>query len=341
MGIRVLVPDVNRSDMDFTVRDGAITFGLSAIRNVGEGVVEKILEARHQDGLFESFQDFVNRVDASALNKRTIESLIKAGAFDSVAPVRRGLLLVYEQILDAALNRRRNEDMGQYSLFGAESGGEETERIAIPELSWDKRTRLAFEKEMLGLYVSDHPLFGVEHALRQAVTTSIPALAEQSDGSSATIGGLVGSITRRFTRKGDPMLFFQVEDLEGSVEVVAFPKVVMETGAMIREDAIVIITGRVDNRGDEVKVIAQAVREPELRGDAAVRLEVPATLLSPHMVERLKEILVNHPGTAPVYLHMTSAAGHKVWKLSDEHRVEPRSALYAELRELLGQKAVV
>jgi len=341
MGIRVLVPDVNRSDMDFTVRDGAITFGLSAIRNVGEGVVEKILEARHQDGLFESFQDFVNRVDASALNKRTIESLIKAGAFDSVAPVRRGLLLVYEQILDAALNRRRNEDMGQYSLFGAESGGEETERIAIPELSWDKRTRLAFEKEMLGLYVSDHPLFGVEHALRQAVTTSIPALAEQSDGSSATIGGLVGSITRRFTRKGDPMLFFQVEDLEGSVEVVAFPKVVMETGAMIREDAIVIITGRVDNRGDEVKVIAQAVREPELRGDAAVRLEVPATLLSPNMVERLKEILVNHPGTAPVYLHMTSAAGHKVWKLSDEHRVEPRSALYAELRELLGQKAVV
>ena len=156
-----------------------------------------------------------------------------------------------------------------------------------------------------------------------------------------TIGGLVGSITRRFTRKGDPMLFFHLEDLEGSVEVVAFPKVVMQTGAMIREDAIVIITGRADNRGDDVKVIAQEVREPELRSESAVRLEVPATLLSPNMVERLKEILVNHPGTAPVYLHMTSATGHKVWKLSNEHCVEPRSALYAELRELLGQKAVV
>lgn len=341
MSIKVLVPDVNRSDMDFSVRDGAITFGLSAIRNVGEGAVEKILEARRRDGAFESFQDFVNRVDPSVLNKRTIESLVKAGAFDSVVPARRGLLLVFEQVLDNTLNRRRNEEMGQYSLFGPENGGDHTEQVIIPDLTWDKRTRLAFEKEMLGLYVSDHPLFGVEHALRRAVTTSIPALVEQPDGSTVTVGGLVGSITRRFTRKGDPMLFFQLEDLEGTVEVVAFPKVVMQTGPMIREDAIVIITGRVDNRGDDVKVIAQEVREPELRSDASVRLEVPATLLSPNLVERLKEILVNHPGSAPVYLHMTSAEGHKVWKLSDEHRVEPRTALYAELRELLGQKAVV
>jgi DNA polymerase-3 subunit alpha len=341
MGIKVMVPDVNRSDMDFNVRDGAITFGLSAIRNVGEGVVEKILEERTAEGVFESFQDFVNRVDPSALNKRTVESLIKAGAFDSVAPTRRGLLLVFEQILETTLSRRRNEDMGQFSLFGAADGVGETELVAIPDLSWDKRTRLSFEKEMLGLYVSDHPLFGVEHALRQAVTAGISSLPEQADGSTVTIGGLVGSITRRFTRKGDPMLFFQVEDLEGSVEVVGFPKVVMETGPMIREDAIVIITGRVDNRGDEVKIIAQEVREPELSSETAVRLEVPATQLSPNMVERLKEILVNHPGTAPVYLHMTSGSGHKVWKLSDEHRVEPRTALYAELRELLGQKAIV
>ena len=340
-GIKVLVPDVNKSDMDFTVRDGAITFGLSAIRNVGEGVVEKIIEARRDGGPYASFQDFVNRVDPSALNKRTIESLIKAGAFDSLVPARRGLLLVYEQILDATLSRRRNEDMGQYSLFGSGNGSADTEHIEIPDLTWDKRTRLAFEKEMLGLYVSDHPLFGVEHALRQAVTTGIATLSDQTDGSTVTIGGLVGSITRRFTRKGDPMLFFHIEDLEGSVEVVAFPKVVMATGAMIREDAIVIITGRVDHRGDDVKIVAQEVREPELRSDSAVRLEVPATLLSPNLVERLKEILVNHPGTAPVYLHMTSETGHKVWKLSNEHRVEPRSALYAELRELLGQKAVV
>jgi DNA polymerase-3 subunit alpha len=251
------------------------------------------------------------------------------------------LLLVFEQVLDAALSRRRNEDMGQYSLFESDVGGDHGEHVDIPVLTWDKRTRLAFEKEMLGLYVSDHPLFGVEHALRQVVTSTIPDLAEQTDGSIVTVGGLVGSITRRFTRKGDPMLFFQIEDLEGSVEVVAFPKVVMETGPMIREDAIVIVTGRVDNRGDDVKVVAQEVAEPELRSDTAVRLEVPATLLSPNMVERLKEILVNHPGTAPVYLHMTSEIGHKVWKLSDEHRVEPRTALYAELRELLGQRAVV
>jgi DNA polymerase-3 subunit alpha len=341
MGIKVMVPDVNKSDMDFNVREGSITFGLSAIRNVGEGVVEKILAEREETGTFESFQDFVNRVDPAALNKRTVESLIKAGAFDSIAPTRRGLLLVFEQILDTTLSRRRNEDMGQFSLFGPENGGGDAEHVAIPDLSWDKRTRLGFEKEMLGLYVSDHPLFGVEHALRQAVTAGIASLSEQADGSTVTIGGLVGSITRRFTRKGDPMLFFQIEDLEGSVEVIAFPKVVMESGPMVREDAIVIITGRVDNRGDEVKVIAQEVREPQLRSETTVRLEVPATQMSPNLVERLKEILANHPGTAPVHLHMRSDSGHKVWKLSDEHRVEPRTALYAELRELLGQKAVV
>ncbi len=341
MGVKVLVPDVNLSDMDFTVRDGAVMFGLSAVRNVGEGVVERIIEARREGGPFASFQDFVDRVDVAVLNKRTIESLIKAGAFDSFVSFRRGLMLVYEQIMEATLTRRRNEEMGQYSLFGSGGGEPDTEQTAIPDLSWDKRVRLGFEKEMLGLYISDHPLLGVEHALRRAVTTTIPSLWDESDGATVTIGGLVGPITRRFTRNGEPMLFFQLEDLEGTVEVVAFPRVVSQTGPAIREDAIVVVVGRVDHRGDDVKVIASQVEEPELRSDSAVRLEVPATLLSPEMVERLKEILVNHPGTAPVYLHMTSDAGHKVWKLSDEHRVEPRSALYAELRELFGQKAVI
>ncbi|HEY7822286.1 MAG TPA: DNA polymerase III subunit alpha, partial [Acidimicrobiia bacterium] len=156
MGIEVLVPDVNESESDFTVRDGRIRFGLSAVRNVGEGVVEKIAEAR-EDGPFESFLDFVDRVDISALNRRTVESLIKAGAFDAMGHSRKGLTLMHELILDTTLERRRNEEMGQYSLFaGEETGGEEKD-FEIPSEEWAQKTKLAFEKEMLGLYVSDHP----------------------------------------------------------------------------------------------------------------------------------------------------------------------------------------
>ncbi|GBD84698.1 DNA polymerase III subunit alpha [bacterium BMS3Abin02] len=339
-GIEVLVPDVNRSELDFVVRDGRIVFGMSAIRNVGEGVVERILAARREAGPFKDFQDFVDRVDLSALNKRTIESLIKAGAFDSFNVTRRGLMLSFEQILDATLTRRRNEEMGQFSLFGGESGPGDMEPVSIPSVEWDKRVRLSFEKEMLGLFISDHPLLGVEHLLGRFVTCTIPELWEMDDTTSVTVGGLVGSINRRFTRKGEPMVFFELEDLEGSVEVVAFPKAVMAAGPMIREDAVLVVSGHLDHRGDDIKVIAREVIEPELRSDQSVRLKVPAVQLSPDLVSRLQEILANHPGPAPVYIEMTSDGGSKVWKLSDEYRVEPRSALYAELRELLGSRAV-
>jgi DNA polymerase-3 subunit alpha len=340
MGIKVLVPDVNESDSDFTVRDGRIRFGLSAVRNVGEAVVEKIVEAR-SDQPFESFQDFVDRVDVSALNKRTVESLIKAGAFDWMAHPRKGLTLVYEQILDATLERRRNEDMGQFSLFAGDSEAVSQGSIDIPDLVWPQKIRLAFEKEMLGLYVSDHPLLSVGQALAAATTTTISQLEELTDRANVTVGGLVAGITRRWTRNGDPMIFFQLEDLEGSVEVVAFPRTVKDHGHVVVEDAVVIVSGYLDHRGDEVKVMAREIKELEIRDDSTVRLKTPAATLTPELVARLKTILSQHPGAAPVYLNMTSEQGVKVLKLSDAHRVEPRTALFAELKELLGPSAIL
>ncbi|MEN6311114.1 MAG: DNA polymerase III subunit alpha, partial [Acidobacteriota bacterium] len=170
MGLRVAVPDVNRSESDFVARGGVVLFGLSAVRNVGEGVVDLITRERVRNGPFADFVDFVRRVDMMVLNKRTVESLIKAGAFDTTGAPRKGLLLVAEQVIDAAVTRRRAEDMGQYSLFGAEDTSLQTESVAVPETEWDKAALLSFEKEMLGLYVSDHPLFGVEAALRAAAT---------------------------------------------------------------------------------------------------------------------------------------------------------------------------
>ncbi len=340
MGIQVLVPDVNESDTDFTVRDGRIRFGLSAVRNVGEGVVEKIVEAR-ADAPFESFQDFIDRVDVSALNKRTVESLIKAGAFDAMGEPRKGLTVVFEQILDATVERRRNEDMGQFSLFAGDTEAVAESRIEIPDLEWPQKIRLAFEKEMLGLYVSDHPLLSVGPSLGAATTTSISQLGEMADKTNVTVGGLVASITRRWTRNGDPMLFFNLEDLEGSVEVVAFPRTVNDYGQAVIEDAVVVVSGYLDQRGDEVKVMAREIKELEVRDDDTVRLRAPAANLTPELVSRLKSVLSNHPGSAPVFLNMTSEQGMKVLKLSDAHRVEPRSALFAELKELLGPSAIL
>ncbi|MBT8208330.1 MAG: DNA polymerase III subunit alpha [Acidimicrobiia bacterium] len=340
MSLRVEVPDVNRSESDFVVRDGLILFGLSAVRNVGEAVVEQIVEAR-QDGPFTSFTDFVNRVDINVLNKRTIESLIKAGAFESVGHSRKGLMLVFEQILDAVVSRRRNEEMGQFSLFGGDDSAVAESPIEISSDEWSKKIKLGFEKEMLGLYISDHPLFGAERALARLCSSDVPGLWDFEDKAKATVGGIVGSVSTRYTKGGDPMYFFELEDLKGRVEVVCFPRTVAEYGPMIREDAVVVITGRVDHRGDDIKLIAQEVREPELSDEGTVRLRIPASRLSRNMVDRLRAVLTNHPGAAPVYLHMTGESAEKVVRLGDDHRVEPRSALYAELRELFGHAAVM
>ncbi|HJQ76828.1 MAG TPA: DNA polymerase III subunit alpha [Acidimicrobiia bacterium] len=341
MGIEVMVPDVDESESDFTVHDGRIRFGLSAIRNVGEGVVEKIAEARAEGGPFQSFLDFVDRVDVSVLNKRTVESLIKAGAFDALGETRKGLTLMHELILDTTLERRRNEEMGQYSLFAGEADTGETGSFDIPKGEWGQKVKLAFEKEMLGLYVSDHPLLTVGAALAASTTTTIPDLPEMSDRAPVTIGGIVASITRRWTKNGDPMLFFQLEDLEASVEVIVFPKTVHDFGPLVVEDAVLVVSGNLDHRGDDVKVVAREIRELAIRDDSAVRLAVTASRLTPEVVSGLKGILRNHPGSATVFLNLSDDGDTKVLRLGDDHRVEPRSALFAELKELLGPRAIL
>ena len=341
MGIKVLVPDVSSSESDFVARDGAVPFGLSAIRNVGEGVVELITQERKKSGPYLSFQDFLDRVDLAALNKRTVESLIKAGAFDATGAPRKGLMAVFEQMLDAVVSRRRAEDMGQYSLFGTDEPSVQSGAVEIPEMEWDQRTKLAFEKEMLGLYVSDHPLLSVGATLRSLVTTSIPGLYDQPDKASVTVGGLVGGVSRRYTRKGEMMLFFQLEDLEGSVEVVVFPRTVQEVGPLVRDDAILVVSGRVDQRGDDVKLVASRITEPDLSPEKIVRLRVPAVRMSHDLVSELKDILANHPGNTPVYVHLSGDGDDTVVRLGAEHTVESRTALYAELRELLGAGSVL
>jgi DNA polymerase III subunit alpha len=350
MGIEVLVPDVNRSASDFapavvTGDDGTqretIVFGLSAVRNVGAGLVQLIVEERERNGPYADFYDFCERVDPAALNKKTVESLVKAGGFDCLGHPRRGLLTVFEQIIDRTLARRRERDMGVMSLFGEveEAGAVFDERVEIPDIEFDKRERLRFEKEMLGLYVSDHPLMGAEASLRRRCDGTLADLAEMDDGCMRVFGGVITGLQRKWTKKGDLMAVFALEDLQTSVEVMVFPKTMSEQGHKLEDDQVVIVKARVDKRDDQPKLIAMEVDVFEPISDASfpLRLKVAPAALSEQLIAELKRLLGEHPGDSSVFLHL----GDKVLRLPDACTVELRPALLAELRVLLGPQAII
>src|SRR5690606_26887706 len=207
MGIKVLPPDVNESEGDFTPVGTDIRFGLAAIRNVGHNVVDGIVAARKSDGRYETFSDFMDKVPVVVCNKRVIESLVKAGAFDSMGYSRRSLAAVSEDAVDAVVDLKRNEAIGQFDLFGGDDGDRSSFEIAVPDLpEWDKQVKLGYEREMLGLYVSDHPLLGLEHVITGAADRSISSLADESEaptGISLTIAGLITSVQRKVTKRGD------------------------------------------------------------------------------------------------------------------------------------------
>ena len=343
--IVVEVPDINRSEVDFAAKDSRIPFGLSAVRNVGEGVVSPIVEERSSNGDYKDFYDFCERVPIAVLNKRSLEALIKAGAFESCGHSRQGLLGVAEQIVDQISNRRKEADMGIQTLFGeldANTDGFD-EKIQIPDAEVDQKTMLAWEKEMLGLYVSSHPLYGVEASLRQAIDCSIadaPNQPQRDDGKDAfiTLGGVVSNLQRKFTRAGDAMAVFELEDLQSSIEVTVFPRTMSEHGHQLDDDAVLLVGGRIDNRDDEPKFLANRLTyfEPK-SGPSELRLTVPSHQVSDKLVADLKALLSEHPGDTAVFLHL----GKQTVRLPDNFRVNPANGLAGELRVLLGPEAVL
>ena len=355
--IPVLVPDVNESEMDFAVvrpldeagdrTAGSVRFGLSAVRNVGEGVVAKIIEARDEGGHFVDFYDFCDRVETTALNKRTIESLVKSGAFDSLGHPRQGLGLVFESIVEEVLRRRGKEAEGQFDLFSTSDVVAESEkdhsRAPIPDQEFGKTQRLAFEKEMLGLYVSDHPLMGAERALRRHTDATLSDLKEMREGELRTVGGVVTALAKKYTKRGDLMATFVLEDLSAAVEVMVFPKTMAQYGELLGEDAIVCIKGRLDMRDDAPKIIAMEITQPDLVLDGAppVRIKVRPGALTETKTTRLKEILSEHPGESQVFVHLESHEKTTVLRLGDEFCVSDHTGLFAELRVLLGPDCVV
>jgi DNA polymerase-3 subunit alpha len=257
---------------------------------------------------------------------------------------RKGLLGYYDKIIDDTVVRRRKEAEGQFDLFSAalddtEAGVPAANRYDIPTEDFDKRQRLAFEKEMLGLYVSDHPLMGAEASLRRRVECSIADLEGVEDGSMRVIGGLVTSLQRKWTRKGDLMATFVLEDLQSSVEVMVFPKTMQTFGHLLEDDAVVIVKGRVDTRDDQPKIMATELQrfEPVTDGNPPVHVNMSPERLSDDMLAALKSLLSDHPGESPVFLHLGE---RQVLRLPDAFNVEATTGLLAELRVLLGPDAI-
>ncbi|MGK5554571.1 DNA polymerase III subunit alpha [Actinomadura kijaniata] len=350
MGLKVLPPDVNTSNADFTpMGDTEIRFGLSAVRNVGANVVDGIVQARREKGAYTDFNDFLNKVPSQVCNKRTIESLIKAGAFDELGHQRKALVMVHEQAIDSVIDIKRKEAVGQDSLFGAleDDGGPDAFAVAIPENEeWDKSTLLSFEREMLGLYVSDHPLLGIEHILEREADAQIASLTEgeRPDGQVVTVAGLLSGLQRKVTKTGNSWAMFSLEDLSGVIEVMCFPSSYQLCSTLLAEDAVLVVKGRLDRREDVAKIIAMEVTQPDLTitdATGPVAVQLPLSRCTPPVVRGLKEVLVSHPGTSEVHLHLQNGPRTTVVRLDDRLRVAPSPALMGDLKQLLGPSCLV
>ncbi len=347
MGIKVLPPDVNESDSNFTAVGSDIRFGLSAIRNVGENVVASIIATRKAKGRFGDFADFLAKVDANACNKRVVESLVKAGAFDSLGHTRRGLVAVHIEAIDAVLETKRAEAIGQFDLFGGDDEGAKPFGLdlTIPVGEWEKSVLLAHERDMLGLYVSDHPLFGLEHVLAQAADCSIAEIMgddDRSDGAPVTLAGLITGLQRKMTKRGDSWAIATLEDLEGVIDVMVFPQTYQLVATQLAEDVVVVVRGRLDKREDVPRLVAMEVTVPDLsdgpRGPVVITL--PVNRCVPPVVDRLKEVLATHPGVTEVHLQLQASGRTTVMRLDDRLRVTPSPALFGDLKALLGPGSI-
>ena len=344
MKIKVLPPDVNESQANFTPVGTDIRFGLTAIRNVGHNVVDQIISTRREQGRFADFADFMSKVPAQVCNKRLVESLIKAGAYDDMGHGRRALSSVHEQAVDQYVDIKRNEAIGQDSLFGGLDGDDAGfgVSVVVPEVQeWDKQTLLGHEREMLGLYVSDHPLNGLEHVLAGAADCTIGQLLtdeDRSENSPATICGLVTGVTRKITKTGNAWAIVTVEDLEGSIDVLFFPSDYQLASTLLVEDTIVTVQGRLDRSKDQPELRGKTVSSPNLedRGVGPVVITLPSTRCTPPVVDQLKEVLRTHPGTTEVRLKLVTRRGTQLLRLDDRLRVQPDAALYGDLKHLLG-----
>ncbi|MFN2589392.1 MAG: DNA polymerase III subunit alpha, partial [Actinomycetota bacterium] len=352
MEIRVLPPDVNQSQLYFTPSNGEIRYGLAAVRNVGAQVVHNIIAARTEKGPFTSFTDFCRKVDSGVLHKKCVESLILSGAFDSLGYARRALLEGYEKVTTPILSERRAEAIGQESFFGGLSPALEIDESVLQGAEFEKPELLANEKEMLGQYVTDHPLLGIKDRLAAITDMEVSELDNLGDGDVVTVAGMVAAVARRYTRRGEPYALLRLEDLTGGISVVAFPGVFDKAADLIAQDRIVLVKGRADRRGgrgEQLQLVAIEISEPDVadtnvepRAGVADPLivDVPMASCTDGLIRQLKGLLSLYRGALPVIVQLVGEGEPTRLQLGVEFRVDGSSALLSELRRLFGRSSV-
>jgi DNA polymerase-3 subunit alpha len=362
MGIDVLPPDVNSSGHSFVVFENAIRFGLDAVKNVGHAAVQAIICAREEKPI-ESIWDFCERVDSRAVNKRAIECLVKCGALDSTGASRRGMLEALPAAQSAGQKAQEDAQLGQGSIFDVGDGGgggeahTQTEhRPSIPPGEFDRAELLAMEKEVLGTYLSSHPLAEVGPALRARVDCSLAQLGGKPDGAWVTVGGIVVECKKIRTKSGNQMMFATLDDVEGQVEMLVFKADESESAEVIQPDAIVLVRGRLDHkdRGETKLVVQEAQRfEPDGAEIASAAKKVTALpsgplqvsialekLRDPKVMDELKSLFEDHRGEAGVHFVVQTSEGPRKLKTGEGFKVQVSPHLRYELNQLLGPDAI-
>jgi DNA polymerase-3 subunit alpha len=359
MGIQILPPDVNLSDHRFVVVGGNIRFGLDAVKGVGYAAVEAIKEARKEGGPFTDLFDFCVRIDSRAVNKKAIEGLIKCGAFGSTGATRKGMLTVLEQAQQAGQKAQQDAQIGQGSIFdlGFDLGGSAPAAFArpshapIPAGEFEKTELLTMEKESIGLFVSAHPLKEVSVAMAAKTDHPLGRITEARDQDRVVVGGIINQVKRLRTRKGDPMMFATLEDLDGSVELVIFGDTLEECSDAIEQDSIVLVKGRLEHKDNSRTCIlvssverfaptseemAAAELQAAVAPAGALRLRLDAAALPATVIGELRELLTSFPGTSDVVIELSTRRGARRLRLGEGYRVERSASLHAELDALLG-----
>jgi DNA polymerase-3 subunit alpha len=342
LGLEVLPPDVNESDVGFTVVHGKIRFGLNAVKGVGRGAIESIIAAR-ESGPFTSIFDFCGRVDSQVANKRVLEALIRSGAFDSTGDPRRGMLEALGAAMSAGERRRKDAADGQVGLFDVMAPDDvHAHRPQVPAVEFDQATLLKGEKEALGLYVSSHPLQGLREQLREETEASVATVDDRDDGVVLWTGGIVANAQKKVSKNGGIWLAFRLEDVDGGVECRAWPAIYEQFKELLVEDAIVKVKGRVERRAEAGTTLI-ALEVLQFSGVSEYRpltLTIDAARLQPSAIEDLARVLSDFPGEVPVVVNMVRDEQTARLRVGDSLRVAPVAGLYAELKALLGESCI-
>jgi DNA polymerase-3 subunit alpha len=349
LGIKVLGPDVNKSQKNFAVVDGAIRFGLAAIKNVGEGAVDSVLAIRTEGGPFTSFFDFCRRVDLHKVNKRMLEGLIKAGAFDSLGAKRSQLMAMLDQAIEDGASAQREREMGQTSIFGEDVNGSGSGQAhmepALPNVpEWDQAQRLKYERELTGFYITAHPLARYEATIHALATTTTAGIMELSDGKEVRLCGIIAAVKSMLTKKGDRMAYVTLEDLQGTVEVIVFPDLFKTVGDLIAPERLIRVTGTID-RGDKGTKIRGAKIEPlaDVQSQTIKRIHIrlAARPEVKDQLPRLLDVFKRHPGSTTVSLTFRTDGALEADTAPLPHlTVSATEHFVADVEEVLGKGAL-